>query len=65
MIVVRVVAARLWLSVYVAIGSGFDVGVSEDIGTLVLARDVFEPPLSFQDLQPHVRSFGGGRSQVR
>jgi len=43
-----VVAARLWPNV----DGGFGFG----IGLLVLGSRVLEPPLSFQDRQPHVRS---------
>jgi hypothetical protein len=45
-----VVAAMVWLNV----DGGFGFG----IGLLVLGSRVLEPPLSFQDRQPHVRSFG-------
>ncbi len=47
----------LLLSVYVDVGSGFEGCFG--IGLLALLRDLKEPPLSFQDRQPHVRSFGG------
>jgi hypothetical protein len=53
----RVVAARLWLSVLVVV-SMLVVGLLR-YWLLVLHRTVEEPPLSFQDRQPHVRSFGG------
>jgi hypothetical protein len=57
LVLLWIVAARLWLNLVGVVVLGFDVEGCFEIWRLGLLRDVKEPPLSFQDLQPHVRSW--------